>query len=131
MRYLLIVGAFVVLGFTAPPPVTFATLLCFGLIVAIAQKTLEAVTGAASSADDVFSAVGYAFLFIVVCATVTTSYGYHFSRTDPALAGAASLISYVLGFKVGMQIGLWQATVVALVVTVCTVGLALGVKTII
>ncbi|MDQ1920985.1 hypothetical protein [Massilia pseudoviolaceinigra] len=128
MHYLLIIGAFLLFAFMAPPMVTLATIGAFGLVAMVGARTVKAVTGAQVGWDKVLQSVALAFVFSGVALAGMMSL---FGSVNLVLLLVALLIAYISGFRIGLGIDFKAAAIVALITSLMSAVLFWLVKTII
>jgi len=128
MHLVLIFVGFVLFATQAPVRLT-ALLLVAALVATYAgQTSVRALTGVASSAIEVFRAVGLGLLFVALLWMWQTSFNWHFASSVAVNASVGFLIAYAAGFKIAMGIDMLQACVVAAVTTATSVLLVLALQ---
>ncbi len=119
MHYFLLIGAFLWFAFMAPPMVTLATMVSFGLVAMVGARTATAVTGAPASWGEVLRSMGLAFAFTCLALFGMMAVG----AVNLVFLIAALLGACVMGFKIGMGVQFGAACIIALVTTVLSAAL--------
>lgn len=135
MHYLLFIGAFLFFAFIAPVKTTLAVCLLLLLVTSVIRFTVHAVAGVRNSYAQTFKAVGLSFFFLAVAIFTLLSFAKGTGMTQfTGLAGHvvffAFLASYVLGFKLSLDLTFSASAIVATVSTAVSTVLFLAFRSI-
>ncbi len=125
MPFFVFIVALLALAATAPLQVTVYVVCGTLVVLLIAQKTVELLTGVASSMGEVLNSVGLAVLLSGAAMFAATSFNYHFQGVSTLQVPIVG-IAFTAGFMLGMRIGLLRAMVVAAVMTATTMAMVMA-----